>query len=300
MTTQNKLLVDRLLRTMLLIFAIFLYAITFNLLLRPAGIVIGGMAGLSMVLNHLSIFNISQIIFCLSLFFIILGYLLLDKKIVIQTIIAAFLYPLFILLTYNISDLILINYHELEVISLFAGIMLGVSNGLVEKTGFLSGGTDILQKILVKYIKISTGVSFIIIEGSILLLGLIYFKFDQFMYAVLIVYIVSLVGSQIMLSISQNKMFYIYTDEVDEIKNFIHNKLGYDVTMMINKRQVIHHRYILMSVVNTADYFLLRNGIEELDPDAKIIIFDSYEHFERMGKNKERIKRVKEARDEHF
>jgi len=300
MLTLNKILLERLYRTLELIFAIFLYALTFNLLLRPSGIVIGGMAGISMILNYLLSINIPLIIFGLSLIFIMLGYLLLERKIVIQTILAAILYPLFIFITYNISNYIIINYREIEVISIFAGIMLGISTGLVQRSGFLSGGTDILEKIIIKYLKISAGLAFIIAEGIVLFFGLIYFKLDQFMYAVLIVYIMNLISSQVMLSISQKKMFYIYTDEIEEIKNFIHNKMGYDVTFMLNKSQKKHHHYILMSVVNTADYYLLRNGVEELDPDAKIIIFDSYEHFERPGKNQERVKRIKEANYEHF
>lgn len=286
-------------RTFYLIIALLMYAATFNLLLRPNNLIIGGMGGIAIIINKYLNVDISATVFIASLISLIWGYLLLEKKIAIQSALAALLFPLAITLTSPIVNYIKIDSNDMIVIAIFSGLIIGLCNGIIEKTGYLTGGTDTISEILSTEFRINKNIAIIIVEGFIMGIGLLAFGFNQFLHATLIVYVSNFVGTKIAYNLSKNKIFYIYTDDYADIKKYIHLGLGYDVTEIQNQHTK-HHQHILMTVVDTKDYFKLKEGVIELDPHAKIIIYDSYEYFERHGKQKQKQQLLEEGKDEIF
>lgn len=286
-------------RTSYLIIALLLYAVTFNLLLRPNNLIVGGMGGIALIIYKYFNIDVSVTVFVASIICLIWGYLLLEKKIAVQSGLAAILFPLAITLTSSITSYIKIDYNDILVVAIFSGLMLGVCNGIIEKTGYLTGGTDTLSKIISNEFKLSKNTAVIIVEGLIIIGGLFAYGVEQFFNAIIIVYVMNIVGTKIIYNLSKNKVFYIYTDDMKDVKKYIHLGLGYDVTEMKNL-QPGHHQHILMTVVDTKDYFKLKEGVIEIDPYAKIIIYDSYEYFERHGKKHQKKQLIEEGKNEVF
>lgn len=290
---------SKLTRTSYLIVALLLYAVTFNLLLRPNNLIVGGMGGIALIVYKYFSLDVSFTIFVASIICLIWGYLLLEKKIAVQSALAAILFPLAITLTSPIVNYIKIDYNDILVVAIFSGIMLGICNGIIEKTGYLTGGTDTLSKIISTEFKIDKNISVIIVEGLIIVAGLFTYGMDQFLNAIIIVYVMNIVGTKIINNLSKNKVFYIYTDDMKDVKKYIHLGLGYDVTEMKNLHPG-HHQHILMTVVDTKDYYKLKEGVIEIDPYAKIVIYDSYEYFERQGKIHQKKQLLEEGKHEIF
>ena len=83
---------------------------------------------------------------------------------------------------------------------------------------------------------------------------------------------------KVMLETSNNKAFYIITKKQEEIKKYIINGLNHSVTIF-NVEGGFEERKnkVLLTVIPTREYFLLTEGIKELDPDAFFLVCDAYE-----------------------
>lgn len=257
-----------------------LVAISFNLFLAPNDLVPGGVSGFSVIINHLFGINKSIIILGLSLFLLILSYIFLGKNKTRGSILGSLLFPLFVEITSNISEIIQIDTSQLLLSAVFGGILYGFGAGIIFKAGFTTGGTDILNQIISKYAKVSMGKSMLICDGTIVLLSGIVFGPTKLMYSVIILYLISYMSDRVILGISDSKAFYIVTDEEKKIKEYVIKYLNHGVTVFNAKGGYKKEKQtVLLCVLPTKDYYKLKEGIHEIDPDAFFVVTDAYEVF---------------------
>ncbi len=268
-----------------LVIGCFLLAVSFNVFFSPNNIVTGGISGISIVVNK--VFGISKSTF-ISLSYIILlilSYILLGWKTTRYSIIGSILYPLFVSLTENISSSIQFDVSNILLICIFGALLNGIGSGLTFKYGFSTGGSDIICQIISKYFKISIGDSikiynFIIIVASGFFLGEngnIY-AWSNVMYAIIVIYIISILNDRVLLGISRSKSFYIITDKEREVKHFLINELGKGVTILEGRGGYTGNRKkVIVCAIPTKEYFLAKEGILEIDKDAIILINDVYQ-----------------------
>lgn len=268
-----------------LVIGCFLLAVSFNVFFSPNNIVTGGISGISIVVNK--VFGISKSTF-ISLSYIILlilSYILLGWKTTRYSIIGSILYPLFVSLTENISSSIQFDVSNILLICIFGALLNGIGSGLTFKYGFSTGGSDIICQIISRYFKISIGDSikiynFIIIVSSGFFLGEngnIY-AWSNVMYAIIVIYIISILNDRVLLGISRSKSFYIITDKEREVKHFLINELGKGVTILEGRGGYTGNRKkVIVCAIPTKEYFLAKEGILEIDKDAIILINDVYQ-----------------------
>ena len=188
--------------------------------------------------------------------------------------------PLFINLTSYITDLFYINTSELLLSSVFGGLLFGFGAGLIFKAGFTAGGTDIVNQIVSKYLKISIGTSMLLTDGMIVLLSSIVFGLTHLMYSIIVIYIISFMSDRVILGISDSKAFYIITDKDEEVKAYILKYLNHGVTIFKARGGFKkENRNVLLCVLPTKEYYKLRSGINEIDKDAFFVVTDAYEVF---------------------
>ena len=257
-----------------------LVAISFNWFLAPNDLVPGGVSGFSVIINHLLGINKSIIILGLSLFLLILSYIFLGKNKTRGSILGSLLFPLFVEITSNISEIIQIDTSQLLLSAVFGGILYGFGAGIIFKAGFTTGGTDILNQIISKYAKVSMGKSMLICDGTIVLLSGIVFGPTKLMYSVIILYLISYMSDRVILGVSDSKAFYIVTDEEKKIKEYVIKYLNHGVTVFNAKGGYKKEKQtVLLCVLPTKDYYKLKEGIHEIDPDAFFVVTDAYEVF---------------------
>ena len=233
-----------------------------------------------MIINHLLGINKSIIILGLSLFLLILSYIFLGKNKTRGSILGSLLFPLFVEITSNISEIIQIDTSQLLLSAVFGGILYGFGAGIIFKAGFTTGGTDILNQIISKYAKVSMGKSMLICDGTIVLLSGIVFGPTKLMYSVIILYLISYMSDRVILGISDSKAFYIVTDEEKKIKEYVIKYLNHGVTVFNAKGGYKKEKQtVLLCVLPTKDYYKLKEGIHEIDPDAFFVVTDAYEVF---------------------
>lgn len=273
-------------RLLVMIIGVFIMAITYNIFLLHYELVTGGTSGLAIIVNEL--FNISPalFIFIIEMILIILSFFLLGAKTTGMTIIGSLLFPLFISITSSPCAIIAnsIEFDSMLIITLISGILFGLGSGLVYKMGYSTGGSDIIMQILNKYLNMSSGLALFISNILVIIIGAFIFGINKAIYGIIIIVINSILVDKIMLGISNSKVFYITTNKPDEIKGLINTmKTGY--TLLKAEGHTNNKRDVIMCVLHTRDYYMLKNVIQQIDPDAFIIITDCYEVY--GGKRKE-------------
>lgn len=264
-------------RYALLSIGCFILALAFNLFFNQYGIVCFGVSGLSLIFKE---FGINPVMFILSanVILLIVSYFLLGIKKTKNAIVGSIMFPIFVYLTEFLVPLIKFEEVEMLVIALFGGVLSGIGYGLIYKTHFNTGGTNIITEIISKYTKISLGKATWISDGIVVLSGLIISSWETVLYGFLVLYIISFMTDKVVLGISQSKAFYIVTTREKEIREFILTITDGGVTI-INARggYTNDKQSLLLAVVPTRQYFIVKEGLREIDKNIFFLACDSYE-----------------------
>ncbi|MBQ6687037.1 MAG: YitT family protein [Bacilli bacterium] len=267
-------------RGLIFTFGVFLLALNYNLFLLPNKIVLGGTSGLAIVFDTLLGIDPELFIYVSSGILLIISFIFLGFKVTKNTILGTLLYPLMI--TYTAPIATVISKHlvieEMLLLVLISGVFYGISNGLIYKSGFTTGGSDVIMQLMSKYLKLPEGKANLISGVIIIAIGGIALGLIQVIYAVLITYISTILIDKILIGISESKVFYIYTKKSKEIKKLIIDDLKTGYTSFPTIGGYSHSKgEMIMCVVNTRDYYLVKEAVLNIDKDAFFVINDCYE-----------------------
>ena len=253
-------------------------ALIYNLFLLPLNIVSGGVSGVATITNHLYHIEPSLMIFILSAACSIISLLYLGIEQTAGTIVASIVYPLLVKITAPIATLIPIETNDVFIIVIFAGVLSGIASGLFYRSGYVNCGFPVICKVLYQNFKIAISKSTLIINIIVVFFGGVFFGSLNAMYAVILLYISSIVMDKVILGISNNKAFYIITSEESEVKEYIIDKLHHNVTTFDVKGGFLEKkRKVLLSVIPSREYYKVAEGIKNIDKEAFFVVTDSYE-----------------------
>ena len=272
------------------VFGIFLLAMCYHLFLLPNEFITGGTNGIAIIFNKL--FNIDPTVFLYisRIVLLIISFICLGYKKTLPTVLGSLLYPIMVTITEPIALALLqyINISQVLISVVITGFLYGASSALIYKSGFTTGGGDVIMELIKKYAKVSTSVANFSYSFIILLMGAFVFGFESFIYSIIILLISNHFIDKITLGVSLSKVFFIYTNKLSEVKKVITEEYDSGVTILQSKQEFLHKKgEILMVAVSNLDCYRLRNSILELDPNAFFVINDCYEV--NGGKKKERI-----------
>lgn len=270
---------DRLIRSFEFLLGVFVVALSYNVFLLPSNIVYG-VGGIGVILKKIFGITPSITIFVGSMLLLILSYFTLGKKKTAHTVAGSILYPIFVEATSYYVNFFDLGNLEPIVIVIVGAVMHGLGLGLIFKAGYTTGGTDILNDIVSKIGKMSIGKAMLLTDGLIILISLLVFNFPTFIYSIISLYIISLMTDKVILGISQSKTFYIITDNETLVKKFIMNNLNHGVTVL-NARggYTGDNQKVIMCTIPTREYYVVKEGIREIDPQAFFLVTDAYEVF---------------------
>ena len=262
------------------VFGTFCLALCYNLFFVPNNLVVGGTSGLAIVIEKLTGFDKQIFIYISSIILLIVSYIFLGKEVTKRTVVGSLLYPIFVTFTEPIAKFLLIylSFQEILVTVVLASLLYGFSNGIIYKFGYTTGGSDVMMQVLCKYCHFSEGVSSIIFNITIILLGSFVFGFDMGVYAIIILVVSSMVVDKIIIGISDSKKFMIYTRESRKVKTLIEEEFMTGFTIFPTVGGYSHIRgAMIMCVIGNRDVNLFKMRIKEIDPTAFFVISDCYE-----------------------
>ena len=179
-----------------LILGLFLYAFAYNLFLKPNNIVAGDVDGIANIFKSIIDPNLLITILCVAV--LIISFPLLGVKTTMGSVVGTIIFPFFVTLTSDIANVIHIDNSDMFLIAVVAGIIRGIGYGLTFKMGFTTGGTDILNQIVAKYFNTSIGTAMLIVDGSIVVAGGFTYGWNNMLYALVVLYLLSQMTDRIM------------------------------------------------------------------------------------------------------
>lgn len=265
-------------RIAILLISLLVLSLVYNLLLLPTDLVAGGVNGIAIITNYVYGIDSSIMILLISSACLLFSFLYLGTERTLGSLLATFIYPLFVKLTAIITQGITIDYDDKFLIIIFAGVIGGLANGFIYKTGFSNGGLPIISQILYKYHKIPIAKSSMVINSMIIIIGSFFFGWSMMMYAIILVFINNMMIDKVLIGISSNKAFYIVTTKEKEIREYILNNLKHTVTIFnVEGAFLEKRRKVLLSVIPKRDYYKLTEGIKLIDPNVFFVVEDAYE-----------------------
>lgn len=268
---------SRISRYITFVFGVLLMALSYNIFVMPTKVVYG-MGGIGVILKNQFNIDASLTILIGSTFTLLLSFLLLGTSKSIHSIVGTFLYPLLIKLTEWVPNYLDLGELETVVIVVFGALITGVGLGLVFKSGFTTGGTDILNQIFAKFGKMAMGKAILLTDGAIILGSFFVFGFEIFIYSIISLAIISFITDKVIIGISNSKSFYIITEHETLVKKFLSYQLGHGITILDGRGGYTGNKEkVIMCIVPTKEYFIVKEGIKKIDPDAFFLVTDAYE-----------------------
>ena len=255
-----------------------LISISFSLFFIPNNIVPNGTYGMSILMNYETGYDP-------ALFLLIVNFMLIVLSLIIQGpvksknyVAASLLIPIFI---YIINSLSFYTYFvEIEMImAAIAGAFLtGLGYSFIYKSGESVGGIEIIQDMINNVTKHKNKRLTIIVEIIILILTSLIFDLETMLYSLIVIIIILIMSTKSKIGVSTTKTFFIITNKEKEVKKYILEELKQDLTEFNTKGGFSKTKNkIIMTSVDTTNYYELKEGILLIDPTAFISITDGYE-----------------------
>lgn len=261
-------------------FCIAFSAVTF---LNPNSIITGGGIGPAQLLHVLfPIFTLGTWIVIVSVPLILLGFKYFGKFFLIKTLISIGLISVF---TDFLKEIVNIQAATNETIlgSLFGGLLIGLGVGLVILGKSSTGGTTIVAEIIAQKGRFKTSQIILIIDGITMFASIfVYGDIEKALYSVIGVYVTSRVVDMLLSGKPSQKAVNIVANNVDVLSAKIHKYLGEHGTIVkgVALNQTTEKTLILV-VVDISKLQLLKEIINEHDPDAFLVIQEASELYGR-------------------
>lgn len=271
---------NRVMRLSLMILGVFLLGLNYNLFLVENDLVIGGMSGLAIVFNKLWGWNNQLFIYATSFILLLVSFWVFGYRKTRPAIIGTILYPLMVTFTAPLSRVLsqYIVFEDFITTIVFTSILYGFASALVYKMGYNTGGSDIIMNIMVKYLHMPEGRATFIMNIVIILFAGIVLGVTKVIYAVIILYISSILVDRMLIGISKSKLFLIETTKLKEVSECIINELHLGVTVLKAEGGYSNKKKdLLMVAIATKDYYMFKEIILAIDKNAFFIINDCYD-----------------------
>lgn len=249
-----------------------LYALTVKVFLLPANLVSGGATGIALAANHLTGVSVSGFLFLVNMSMLILGLIVLGKAFVATTLASTFLIPAALeVFDRLLGDFVLTD--DILLCTLFAGLGVGVSLGIVIRTGASTGGMDIPPLILYKCFRVPVSVSLYAFDVCILLLQAPFQKADNILYGIVFVLLSAIALDKTMMIGTTQTEVKIMSGKSEEIRDAILKQLDRGVTLLNAEGGYLHDKSpMIFSVISNRELFKLEKLVHGIDPASFMVV----------------------------
>ncbi|MDD7795658.1 YitT family protein [Clostridium sp. 'White wine YQ'] len=244
----------------------------------PNDIAAGGVTGIAIVLTkYVTWLKTGTVVFILNLILFAVAFLLIGGNFGAKTIYASFglsfimwAVERFLKPTALTTDLMLA--------AIFGTIVTSLGMAMIFNVNASTGGTDIVAKIINKYISIDIGKSLLSVDFLVTLAGAVTFGVNRGLYALLCVIFNGLAIDRVIEGFKSCKEVTIISDKNKEISQFIIKDLDRGCTFIQGKGGFSgNDTALLYTVLGRNEFIKLKNYIKEIDKAAFITVGEVHE-----------------------
>lgn len=289
----------------------FILAAGFVLFINPYNIVPGGVYGASIVLHNLfPSIQVGTFGYMFDIPLLIISVIFLGTKLGARTIVAALTTPLFMniisLAVYPTREaldsldpsLLLGGYLDMSdhlmLTAVFGAVVIGIGCGIVVRCQATTGGSDIVAMLIQKYLHIKFSIAVLIVDGVVVLSGLLVFSlglgqdadiasssWQLSLYSLVAIFTTSRVLARVINGAKDDKLLFIISDkEMISLHQFILRDLDRTATCIKSSGLYTgREKEMLFLVVSYKEVVKVKNKIKEADPRAFVVVTDAYDAF---------------------
>lgn len=248
------------------------YALAVKLFLLPSGLPSGGTTGLALFVQATFGIPVSGFVLVFNMVMLLLGLAILGPKFAATTVLSTFIYPLALeVFEHLLSDVVLTT--DPVLCTVFAGLGIGLSLGVVIRAGASTGGMDIPPLVLNRLMKIPVSVSLYMFDCLILLAQAMVNPPEKTLYGILLVLIISTVLDKMLLLGTSRTEIKIISEKTEEIRAAILGPLDRGVTLLSAEGGYSRQpRQMILSVVSNRELPRLEKIIHHIDPASFMVV----------------------------
>lgn len=263
---------NRLLSLLLVLLGNTVYALTVKLFLLPANLISCGTTGIALVVNHLTGIRLTGFIFVFNIVMLAVGWWILGKKFAMTTVISSLFYPIALEMLNRILGSVVIT-EDILLNTLFSGMGLGMSLGIVIRAGASTGGMDIPPLVLKKLFHIPVSASLWAFDFCIMLSQMMFHKAEDLMYGILLLMTISFSLNKMLLLGTSRTEVKIVSQKAQEIRDTILSRVDRGVTMLHGEGGYLHKQTeIILSVVSNHEMPKIQQLARAIDPECFMIV----------------------------
>jgi Uncharacterized conserved protein len=257
---------------MLVVAGNLLYAMTVKLFLLPAGLVTGGTTGIALAIHQALGIPVSLFVLIFNVLMLVIGYFLVGRTFAITTIISTFTYPAAL----ELWDQLLGDWvvtQDILLCTLFSGLGIGLSLGIVIRAGASTGGMDIPPLVLNRYFRIPVSLSLYVFDFCILLTQAFWSTPEKLLYGIVLVMTYTIVLDKLMLMGTARTEVKVVTRYPQQVRDAILQKLDRGVTLFYGEGGYLHQEtQVVFSIISNRELPQAEKLIRSIDPESFMVV----------------------------
>ena len=211
----------------------FLMAAAYKSIYQSVGMVTGGFSGIGVIVNRVTggvwaggvplwITNVT-----LNVPLFIAAFYIEGKEFIKNTVTGAVLLTLYL----AVLPAVPVDAADYLLAAVYGGAACGAGIGLVLKSGFTTGGTDMLGVLLHRFFRQYALASIIqVLDMAVIIAGVLVFGMSVSLYAIIAVYVTALVTDTVLEGTKQARAVWIISDKNEQIAPVVMGKMHRGIT----------------------------------------------------------------------
>ena len=256
---------------------IVLTAIGLEYFLFPNDIAAGGVSGIALVINGITGWNISIMVFILNIILFIVAFVVLGKGFGGKSLYATVILSVVMEIIEKVFNPVMLT-ENMFLASFFGSALLAMGSAIVFHQGASTGGTSILAAIISKFTPLGVGTALLLNDSIICLLAINVFGIDKGLFGFFSLILIGLLIDKFIDGFNTCKQVFIITSKADMVVNFINKDINRGCTVLNGKGGYTYSEVnIVYTVLSNNQFITLKNFIKENNPEAFITVNDSKE-----------------------
>lgn len=270
-------------------------ALTYNIFFLPNNLISTSVFGLSEIFYNAFPINPGITILSVNLILLFFGLLTIGYGKCKSYALTSFLIPIFIYISFYFTNKIDVSTIDNIVLVIAGSYLTGIGYSLIHKESYHVGGFTILDEVVNNYRTKKNKELSVLVDLIIIIITSLLYGFETAVYSTIVISLIRYMSTKSKVGISSSKTFFIITTKEKEVKDYLINELSHDYTEFNVKGGYSNNKNkIIMTVIDTKDYYRLKEGVNLIDENAFVFIIDNYEAINKNVTISKKLNNIKE------
>ncbi|MGO1819233.1 MAG: YitT family protein [Senegalia sp. (in: firmicutes)] len=251
-------------------------AIGINAFIIPHSLLAGGVSGIAIILTYLTGVNTGIFVLLLNIPIFIFGIKEIDRRFAFVSMVGMLSLSFFLYVTEFLTEVMWIE--DILASTIYGGLFLGFSSGIIFRFRSSTGGTDIVSVIVKKKFEISISTILFVTNVIVVLINATISDYTLAIYTLISMFISSTVMNKIMIGLDTKKLVFIVTNNAEDLSTALMERVNRGITFLEGEGAYTRRKQkVLYCVVTTRQLAVVKNVVKDVDENAFMTVMDTAE-----------------------